>query len=186
MRILRAVPAVVFLALLAGCASKPGTQMRSFNIADNKRVDLPVDAAGAPVPVENDDFRIEVTGYVLDAENRELAYTFAFRAKKKAAPRSVTVEDVSGTAPEVLVVDSAPELSADGVWKGNSIPRRRFDPSIGWVTDLGDTIRVFRFHITTADGRPFIIHQASIWPGESKGFVREIMGYDTPEQRLRK
>jgi hypothetical protein len=186
MRVTRVFLWIMSLALLAGCAGTKPARMRTFNIAGNRAVDLPVDANGAPLPVETDDFRIEVAGYVLDAENRELAYTFALRSKHKTAPRSVTVEDVSGAAPEMLVSDSAPDISTEGVWKGNSIPKQRFDPSIGWVTDLGDTIRVFRFQVITADGRPYIIHQAAIWPGEAKAFVREIMGYDTPDQRLKK
>lgn len=183
--------AFLLLSLLAlaipGCANtKSASQtLRTFKIAGNKAVDLPVTKDGAMVPTENNDIRIEVTGYLIDAENRELLYTFGFREKKKAAPRSVTVEDVSGDTPVVLVADLAPELDSNGSWKGNSIPHRRFDPTLGWVTDLGDTIKVFRFTVILADGRPFILHQASVWSGSSKQFVREILGYDSPGEKLK-
>jgi hypothetical protein len=181
----RAILAFCLLTLV-GCATKSESKtLRTFKIAGNKAVDLPVTKDGAILPTENSDIRIEVTGYLIDAENRELVYTFGFREKKKAAPRSVVVEDVSGDTSEVLVADLAPELDSNGSWKGNSIPRRRFDPSLGWATDLGDTIKVFRFTIILADGRPFILHQASIWSGAAKQFVREILGYDAPAQKLK-
>ena len=185
---LRALFLFSLLAFAAsGCATtKPPAQtLRTFKIAGNKAVDLPVTREGATVPMENGDVRIEIAGYTLDAANRELFFTFGFREKKKAAPRSVTVEDVSGDSALVLVADSAPELDGNGSWKGNSAPYRRFDPPLGWLTDLGDTIKVFRFTIVLADGRPFILHQAAIWAGAQKQFVREILGYDTPDQKLK-
>jgi hypothetical protein len=132
--------------------------------------------------VENHTVRIEVTGFLLDETNRELVYTFAFTEKKNARPRSVLVEDVTGERPEVLVVDSDPQITLEGYWKGNSTPRRKGDLSLGWVTDTGDTYKVFRFSITTADGVPLIIHQASVWSGHSKPLIREVLDGPTRQR----
>lgn len=156
---------------LVGCATS-STQMRTFHIAGGQQIELPMDGDAAK-SVENADVRIDVTGYFYDGAKKEIIYTFGFTEKNGQHPREVIVEDVTGTTSEVLVSDLSPQLSNEGYWKGNAAPRRRGDSGLSWLGERGDTAKVFRFRIITGDGRELIMHQASIWSGETKTLIRE-------------
>jgi hypothetical protein len=168
---------VALLGLLGGCATTSG-EMRTFRIAGGKTIELPI-ARGGALPTENADVKIEVTGFMLEGANHALTYAFGFSEKKSERPESVKIEDVTGTESEVLVLDSAPVLGKEAYWKGTSTPRKKGDPSLAWLTEPGDTMKVFRFTIVTADGRELVMYQASVWGSASKPLVRKILGYGT-------
>ena len=176
MKLLRQLLLLGVAALLGACATE-SVQFRTFKIAGGVAVDLPMSNVGA-MPVENDDIKIRLTGFVLDEDKREITYTFGFIEKKAAAPRSVRVEDVTGETAEILVIDTAPEITPSGYWQGNTMPRRNGDSSLGWLLDNADTYKVFRFSITTADGRPVVIYQAAMWPANAKPLIRTILNGD--------
>lgn len=161
-------------ALLAGCVTT-SSSMKSFRIAGGQTVQLPVTPSGA-LPTENADVKIEVTGYMLNGAAHTITYAFGFTEKKGERPREVKVEDVTGDQAQTLVIDRDPQLSPANYWKGNAAPMTRGDPALGWVNQPGNTTKVFRFTITTADGRQLVMYQASIWPGLAKGMVRMVLG----------
>lgn len=179
MKLLPLIATIGALALLAACettSSSPSTDTRTFQIAGGQSVNLPFSHGGA-LSVENDDVKIEVTGFILDGEKKELVYTFGFTEKKAEALRSVEVADVTGPSVEVLVVDSAPTLSPKDYWKGDAKPHAKGDPSLSWLSSPGNTLKVFRFTITTASGRQLVMHQASVWSGSSKPMIQQLMGF---------
>jgi hypothetical protein len=183
MKLLRHLLLIGVAALLGACATR-SVQLRTFKIAGGVAVDLPMTKAGA-MPVESYDVKIRLTGFVLDEDKREITYTFAFIEKKAAVPRSVRVDDVTGETAEILVIDTAPEITPSGYWQGNTMPRRKGDSSLDWLSDNGDTYKVFRFSITTADGRPLVIYQAAMWPADAKPLIRTILNVDgLPRPRI--
>jgi hypothetical protein len=159
-------------ALLGGCAT--GSSLRTFTVAGGQTIELPI-APGGALPTENADVKIEVTGFVLKSQEREIVYTFGFTEKKRETPRSVRVEDVTGPTAELLVEDKSPQLDAHGYWKGSATPRKRGDAGLSWLNEAGDTTKVFRFTIVTADERELVMHQASVWSGDSKTLLRQLL-----------
>lgn len=131
--------------------------------------------AGRAIPTENADVKIEVTGFMVDGKEKQVVYTFGFTEKNHATPRSVKVEDVTGPTAEVLVDAAAPQLDPQGYWKGDAKPLNKGDPGLAWLDASGDTIKVFRFTIVTADGRELVMYQASVWSGGSKPVVRQVL-----------
>jgi hypothetical protein len=132
MKLISIIATVGAITLLAACettSTTPSTDTRTFQIAGGESVNLPFSHGGA-LSVENDDVKIEVTGFMLNGEKKELIYTFGFTEKKAEALRSVEVADVTGSTVEILVVDSAPILSPKDYWKGDAKPHTKGDPSL--------------------------------------------------------
>jgi len=167
--------------LCTGCATDP-VRMQTFTIAGGTKIELPMDKPGPP-PAENQDLRIEATGFMLDEDRGEVLYAFAFTAKSAARPRAVRVDDVTGPTAEIMVIDAAPKFSPDGYWQATALPYQKGDASLAWITVDGDTLKVFRFRITTADGRELVLHQPAVWPGDAKPLLRQLLGYDGPARR---
>jgi hypothetical protein len=163
---------IVLAVMLGGCAMS--SNMRTFTIAGGQTIELPV-ARGGALPTENADVKIEVTGFMLDGQAKEITYAFGFTEKKRETPRSIKVEDVTGSSAELLVEDKSPRLDAKGYWKGSATPRKKGDPGLSWLNEAGDTTKVFRFTIATADGRELVMHQASVWGGASKPMIRQML-----------
>lgn len=170
---MKLLPVILVAVLFAGCTA-PGSSLRSFAISGGRVVQLPVTARGA-LPSETKDVKIEVTGFMLDGQKAELTYGFGFTAKTKLALSKVVVEDVTAYQPVLMVSDDSPTLDSKGYWKGESSPRKAGDASLAWVFVGGDTTKIFQFTITTDDGRVLVIHQASIWPGQSKAYIRKAL-----------
>lgn len=169
------------LILATGCATK-GARPQAFTIAGGQQIELPIAQDGAP-PTENADLRIEVTGFMLDEDRGEVLYAFGFTEKTGRAPQRVRVDDVTGPAAEILVIDETPALEKN-YWKGTALPRKKGDPGLAWLTEDGSTIKIFRFTVTTHDGRSLVMHQAAVWPGDAKPLIRQLLGYDGPARRL--
>ncbi|GAA5162161.1 hypothetical protein [Viridibacterium curvum] len=160
----------IFLSACAG----PQATLKNFTVSGGKIIQLPV-AAGGALPTEDKEIRIEVAGFLINREKLELVYTFGFTEKNKSTPKKVVVEDVTGTEAVQLVQDDTPALVAHGYWIGSSTPRKSNDPSIAWLAQNGDTEKVFRFTIHTADGRVLVLHQASVWSGAAKPPLRQML-----------
>lgn len=163
---------IALVAVLGGCATSPTVQ--TFTIAGGQTIELPI-ARGGALPTENSDVKIEVTGFMLDGQAKEITYAFGFTEKKRETPRSVKVEDVTGSTAELLVEDKSPRLDAKGYWKGSARPRKKGDAGLSWLNEAGDTTKVFRFTIVTSDGRQLVMHQASVWSGTSKPMLRQVL-----------
>jgi hypothetical protein len=163
---------IAIIAMLGGCAT--ASRMQTFTIAGGETIELPI-ARGGALPTENSDVKIEVTGFALDGQAKAITYAFGFTEKKRETPRLVKVEDVTGSTAELLVEDNSPRLNADGFWKGSAIPRKKGDAGLSWLKEAGDTTKVFRFTIVTADGRQLVMHQASVWSGTSKPLLRQVL-----------
>jgi hypothetical protein len=174
-------------AILAGCVTRPAApppsaarpaEMRTVTVAGGESVRVPIEH-GAARHAENSDVKIESAGFVADRAKQEIVFVFGFREKKMEWPRSVTVEDVTGDNAELLLTDTTPRLARDGTWKGTAAPLRKGDPGLAWLEKSGDTFKVFRLTIITADGRKLVMFQAAIWGAALKTTFRQMLGYES-------
>jgi len=182
-------------AFLAGCTTQPPAthpaeaqpsatqgstarpdEVRTVTVAGGESIQVRIEHGDAK-RAENSDIKIEVAGFVADRPRREIAFVFGFKEKKMEWPRSVMVEDVTGDDAEVVVSDAAPRLTRDGIWRGTASPLRKGDPGLEWLAQPGDTFKVFRLTIVTADGRRLVMFQAAIWGPELKATFRQMLGY---------
>jgi hypothetical protein len=190
MRTFALAAALCGAAFLAGCVTHPGTanaagtnpaathpvEIRTVTIAGGETVRLPVERGDAR-PVETAEVKVQVAGFVADHEKQEIVYVFGFREKKGRTPRAVMVEDVTGSEAAVLVDDPAPRLSRDGYWTGKAAPQRKGNPWLAWLADAGDTFKIYRLTITTADGRKLVLFQATVFGTALKATFRQMLGY---------
>ncbi len=196
MRRIGLVAALSAAAILAGCTTQPPAtqsaatqpaatpasprrpdEVRTVTVAGGESIKVRIEHGDAK-RVENSEIKIEVAGFVADRTRREIVFVFGFKEKKMEWPRSVTVEDVTGDDAEMVVSDASPRLTRDGIWRGTAPPLRRGDPGLGWLAEAGDTFKVFRLTILTADGRRLVMFQAAIWGPELKATFRHMLGYD--------
>ncbi len=190
MRRIAPVAALSVAAIFAGCTMQPSAthpsateaapapaEVRTVTVAGGESIQVRIEH-GAAQRVENSEIKIEVAGFVADRTRREIVFVFGFKEKKMEWPRSVTVEDVTGDDAEMVVSDTAPRLTRDGIWRGTAPPLRKGDAGLGWLSEPGDTFKVFRLTINTADGRRLVMFQAALWGAELKATFRQMLGYD--------
>lgn len=174
-RIVRTLPCLGIVAtlVLAGCASSEVGMV--CPIAGGGMLTVYLTPQG-PRPAENDDFKVETANFIPNIEQKQLVYTFSLLAKKGKAPQRIQIEDVSDAQAEILLVDAEPKLDAKRVWRGNASPKTAGDRALAWLFYEGNSTRIYRFTIVTADGRPLVMHQAAIHPVFVKEAVRKILG----------
>ncbi|HYC72074.1 MAG TPA: hypothetical protein VEB66_12750 [Opitutaceae bacterium] len=155
--------ACLVLAGFLGLVSPAGAAIREFTYLGNQKLKHRMDAGG-PVATENADIRIEDPGHVADLESGKgmtVVATYGFKAKRRLTIQRVRVEDVTGPSSKLLVEDLAPVLSANGQWKGHA-PGAPIDArNPPWMHARGDTWRVLRFAITTAEKGEIVLLQPS-------------------------
>ena len=161
-------------AVLAGCASGQYTYVTT--IGTGERLEFPLER-GLPAMVKKGPFEVVHVGLMPspDPSKKQTVFLFSFSDQNGVPPRSVVVEDVTDREPILLFEDAEPKLQ-NNQWRGISRPYDGDDPALHWLGQLGDTMRVFRFKITTADGREVILHQAWSAPGWMKAAMRRTLG----------
>ena len=143
-------------------------------IAGGQKIRVPLTRGGAEL-VNEGGVQITSATFALNAD-KKLAYAFAFNDSRKRALRSVRIDDVSDDAPALLVESAQPALSATGQWRGESEPLALSDRRLAWMATLPNSLRVFRFTLTFADGQTQVIHQGSLFPAPMKSAVRQMLG----------
>jgi len=119
--------------------------------------------------------KIESFGLRPEIEQKEVKYTFEFSDAHSRGLKAVKVEDVSDDAPFLLVDDTAPQYT-NGRWHGASRTFGAGDEYLKWIYQLENSLRVYRFTITFADGHELIIHQGSTFPNFMKSAIRHMFG----------
>ena len=163
-----AVAAVTASVGLAEAKTTP----RKFVISGGQTIEHPM-AADGPTSTENADIKIEVTGLntsLVDGADSTIGRTFGFTLKSPLTLTHVTVEDVTGAMPHVLVDDPEPKLKKKNYWVGNAPAAPITPAALPWLFAPGDDWRVFRFTITTAEKGQQVLLQPSRIPEKSKQF----------------
>jgi hypothetical protein len=166
------VAAALSLAGVTGCAT--GEILMQAQIAGGQTVQVPMGRGGVAMTNE-DDVQINVATFLLNPE-KKIAYAFGFTDNRKRALRNVRVEDVTDTAPAILVDDAAPKLSDKGEWRGEVASLDFSDPRLGWLATISNTLCVYRFTLTFADGHTLVLHQGAFYPAAIKSAARVAGG----------
>jgi hypothetical protein len=178
MRSSRFVPFTVLLALVgfgaAGCATSEyryskvvaGGERLTFRMVKGRMDDMKVDEFEGRSPV-----------VLPDKGQKKISYAFGIHVDSPTPPKHVRVEDVSDEQPILLLEDASPQLNKQ-YWRAQSAWYGVDAPEINWVTFLGESVRVYRFTITAADGRTVVLHQGMVVPAFQKVMMRHLLGKD--------
>lgn len=171
-RVRVALVAGLVLAAAAGCAT--GNIAMLATIVGGEKVRVPF-GRGGPEMTNEGGVQINLASYTLNAEKKAL-YVFEFTDSRSRALRRVLVEDVSDTAALTLVDDAAPVLAANGRWHGETPTLEWSDPRLGWLATISNSLRVFRFTLTFADGQTLVLLQGAFYPAGLKAATRQALG----------
>jgi hypothetical protein len=171
---LRALSAVVLpLAWLTGCASSPSRL--SVPIAGGQTVRLERKGTGFK-PAEND--RVILTEASLQAVNLDgknyLRWNFALTPKQTTTLNMIRIEDVSDSTPLIMVNDVAPQLDA-GRWTETAGLMDVSGPSVRWLFQANESVRVFRITINEMDGQSAVLYQGVQYTPASKEAIRAMI-----------
>lgn len=158
--------------LLTGCAT--GDVAMLAEISGGQKVRVPF-GKGGPEMTSEDGVLINQATFTLNAD-KKIFYVFSYTDSRNRALRRVLVEDVSDAAPLTLVDDAKPQPAAGGKWLGETSPVEWNDPRITWLATISNSLRIYRFTLTFADGRTLVVHQGSFFPAPMKAAVRQTMG----------
>ena len=137
---------------------------------------------GGPLRSENGEFQVGWTG-LLPPTGHAVFTSYFVNDKKGRVPRRILVEDLSGDTPIVVVDDRHPKLENDknGVpryWKWIVSVGKATNPDIQWLADEDETVKVYRYTVTAADGTTTSLLQAAIYPPPMKDIFRKALGMD--------
>jgi hypothetical protein len=106
--------------------------------------------------------------------NYYVRWTFAIRPKQAVQLATIRIEDVTGSAPVLLVNDVAPQQDA-GIWRENAGLMEISSASAG-LSDPKGTVRVFRFTISESNGQNYVLYQGVMESPATKEAVRRTVG----------
>lgn len=157
---------------LGGCSTGDMAMLTTISGGEKLRVPLGV---GGVVRTEEAGVKIDGCG-LIEKPEKKLTYVFDFTDSRKRALRSVKVEDVADSAPIVLIEETNPTLTAAGLWHGELGPLNVTDPRLSWLATISNTLRVYRFTLTFADGKTQVLLQGTMYPQALKSAIRQKMG----------
>ncbi len=157
---------------VVGCAS--GDVSMLAPIAGGQKIRVALTRNGAEL-VNEGGVQINSATFSLNAD-KKIVYAFEFTDSRKRALRTVRVEDVSDAAPTPLVESAQPTLSATGQWRGESEPLGLSDRRLSWMATIPNSVRVYRFTLSFAEGQTLVIHQGTLFPAQMKSAVRQTLG----------
>ena len=158
----------------SGCATGQYTYVaRTY---DGQRLEFPLEK-GMPRKAVQGSIEILNAGLLPTRakDGKTVVYMFAYTDQSGVPAKSVVVEDVAGEAPVLLVEDKEPKLEKNR-WMAVTPDMQADNAAVAWLGQLGDTMRIFRFTITKADGRKVVIHQGWLVPAWMKAAMRSTLG----------
>lgn len=162
--------------LLAAAAVAGCTNTVLVPIAGDERALVTFGSHG-PVMVSEGGIRIVRAGMEVNAAAKAVNYVFDFTVSDGRPPRNVTVEDVTDSDAVMMAEDDRPSL-ADKHWHFVSPSMTSTDSSLGWLLNIEQTMRIYRFTVVTADGRKVVLYQAEPYSQPLKSAIRKSMGMD--------
>jgi hypothetical protein len=158
------------LLLWSGCASSsPGI---SIPIAGGQSVRLERQGPGFK-PAEND--RVVIADAGLQTVNLDgnyyVRWSFSIRPKQAVELSAIRIEDVTESAPLLLVNDVAPRREGDK-WTEIAGLMQLSSTSVRWLYEPKESVRVFRFTINETDGRSYVLYQGVLYSPAAKNAIR--------------
>jgi hypothetical protein len=171
---LRALSAIVLpVVWLTACASSPSRL--SVPIAGGQTVQLERQGTGFK-HAEND--RVIITEASLEAVNLDgknyLRWNFVITPKQTTTLNMIRIEDVSDSAPLIMVNDVSPQLET-GKWTETAGLMDVSGPSVRWLFQANESVRVFRITINEMDGQSAVLYQGVQYTPASKEAIRAMI-----------
>jgi hypothetical protein len=164
---------VLPIVWLTGCASSPS------------RLSVPI-AGGQTVRLERqgtefkdaENERIIVTQATLQAVNLDgenyLRWNFVITPKQTTTLNMIRIEDVSDSAPLLMVNDVAPQLDG-GKWTETAGLMDVSGPSVRWLFQANESVRVFRVTINEMDGQSAVLYQGVHYTPAAKEAILAVI-----------
>jgi hypothetical protein len=86
----------------------------------------------------------------------------------------IRIEDVSDATPLIMVNDVAPQLDA-GKWTQTAGLMDVSGPTVRWLFQANESVRVFRITINELDGQSAVLYQGVRYTPASKEAIRAII-----------
>jgi len=170
---------VLLFAAMAGCAV-PMTSSNTYMVplANGENMEMSIKNGGLAM-VDKDGIGITQVALDPSADKKHVVYTFGVAAKSGLLVKHILVEDMTDDPIRVVEDDPAPKL-VDGKWKKSTEFLDATDPVFIWLVQLDDSIRVYRFTVTLADGKQIVLKQPAMFPVYMKQLIRLMLGIDKP------
>ena len=172
------LPLLLAAGLLSGCAF---IHTETHSISGGQSVSLEVERQWPEFfswgiyffPAGNAQVQIQQFLAVPPANPRTngICYLAALKWRDKDSPVSITVEDVTDNQTQILINDSHPLLT-NACWCGVSAVLPPSAPNLNWVQARDDTVRIYRFTITTQTGQHVQLCQAVTYSYHYTAFLR--------------
>jgi len=166
----KSIVCFVLVLFLAGCgATTQKTYMGykvfdvSYPVANNQILSFPTTDAG-PIPAENDNYKIEVTGFSVgpskeDPKKALLTWHFTVKSKKINKIETIQIDEIAPTYVEKMVlIDTDPTIK-NGLWSGSLEPIEASSTSTPWLYAEKASFYVYRFTIKAENSEPVILNQ---------------------------
>jgi hypothetical protein len=174
-----AAAAASSLLLAAGCLMQPSFSAK-ISTADGQEIEAPLgqknlDIGDGAVEV----VRFQYTPFVFPDKTRGILMSFEADLKGGARPSSIVIVDVT-EAPIIPIYASkaVPVLKDGHRWLAATEPDHITEARYHFLENLDNSVRVYRFTFTMADGSIHVLWVPIFVPGEMKGFMRKQM--ETP------
>jgi hypothetical protein len=168
---------LLLLAPLAGCVvpmTSSNTYLVPLSNGDSMEMSI---TKGGLASAEGGGIKILQPALNPTADKKHVVYTFTLLAKGSLTVKHVMVEDLTEDPVRLVADDPAPKL-VGGKWQLTTPVLDPADPMFEWLVQLDDSIRVYRFTVTLADGTQVVLKQPAMFPIFEKQLIRKMLGMD--------
>lgn len=106
-------------------------------------------------------------------------WQFSIRVKQPTPLANITVEEVSGNVPVLVLEDRQPRVDHT-YWAKQSALILANPQALPWLYNPETTLRIFRVTITDVSGRTSVLYQPASFNRKAKKAIRFQMGPETP------
>jgi hypothetical protein len=106
-------------------------------------------------------------------------WQFSIRVKQPTPLANIKIEEVSGTAPVLVLEDHQPRLDHT-YWTKQSALIPANPQVLPWLYNPEPTLRIFRVTITDVSGHTSVLYQPANFNHKAKEAIRFQMGPETP------
>jgi hypothetical protein len=171
MRFTLALASLALTAFLSGCAT--GEVKMSLPLADGGQITFPLRTG--PVPAEVEGYRVKEALLLPSKEPRKGFYVFDIIANHPSAISRIQVDDVSDEKVMPALDDEHPKF-VNNQWHGESPVIDADDARLQWLFQIPPSLRVYRFTLTTNDGRTLKMYHVAAYPAPVKAVLRHDWG----------
>jgi hypothetical protein len=170
-RILVAASLVAFLGA-SGCVMEQNYDAR-VTTAEGEVIEVPL----APHPVNETDgvvtlFLFQYAPMTLPDGTKRLEIKFDAGFVKGAQPARIVVRDIS-EAPIMTILDDRSPAMDGAVWRGKTVPLGAADDALKFMTNIDNSIRIYRFTFTLVDGSVHVLTLPIMVPGYLKEAIEK-------------